>query len=93
MLTNCVTFFDRVKTFLQDIQIYNMFSETEQQELRMMLLAIPKLQNAVTNYMAHRLRANVLFAGIEKLNDDLKSDSSQILLLIDHKQNVLQMKF
>jgi hypothetical protein len=91
--SRCVTFIDRVKTFLEYIQIYNMFSEIEQQELKTMLLAIPKLHHAVTHYMAHRLRANVQFAGIEKLKNELKSDSSKILLVIDQKQKVLQMKF
>ncbi len=62
-------------------------------ELESMFNATPKLVYALSHYMAHRLRARVQFHAIDKLKDELKSDPSKMLIVMDHKQKNLQMKY
>eukprot|EP00957_Ditylum_brightwellii_P078139 5940772-Ditylum_brightwellii.AAC.1 len=43
--------------------------------------------------MLHQLQANIQFSAIGKIKDQLKLDLKQILMVMDHKQKVLPMKY
>ena len=43
--------------------------------------------------MAHRLRAKVQFSAIDKIKTNLKSNINSVLIVIDHKQKVLQQRY
>lgn len=58
-----------------------------------MFRAIPKLTYALVYYMDHRLRAKVQFHEIEKIYNELKQDPTKVLIVMDHKQKLLQMKY
>ena len=54
---------------------------------------IPTLTNGVVHYMAHHLHAFVKFSEIDKIKNMLKRSRNKILLVVDHKQKILQMKY
>ena len=90
---SCYTFFDKkVAGFLERVKSLS-FKETDHQELQSMIRAIPKLHFTITSYMSHRLRAHVQFNAIHKLKMELKTDETKALIVIDHKQKILQMKY
>eukprot|EP00559_Dactyliosolen_fragilissimus_P007958 CAMPEP_0184871406 /NCGR_PEP_ID=MMETSP0580-20130426/40701_1 /TAXON_ID=1118495 /ORGANISM="Dactyliosolen fragilissimus" /LENGTH=1005 /DNA_ID=CAMNT_0027374063 /DNA_START=1121 /DNA_END=4139 /DNA_ORIENTATION=- len=89
----CFTFFcTKVKPFLQEVKDLNQNAD-ELSELESMFRAISKLTHAVTYYMAHRLRAKVQFEEINQVKSSLKEDPSTALIVMDHKQKILQMKY
>ena len=55
--------------------------------------ALPKLTYAVACYMAHRLRAHVQFHAIRNIKQNLRNNPSKVLIVMDHKQKILQIKF
>ena len=57
-------------------------------ELDSMVESLPAFQKAVTNYASHRLRANIQFEAIKKIMNDLKNDTSTVLMIINHKQKI-----
>ena len=70
------------------------FTETSHtEELQSMFDALPKLTYAVAYYMAHRLRARVQFHAIRNIKQKLRNDPSKVLIVMDHKQKILQMKY
>ena len=54
-------------------------------ELDSMMESLPDFQKAVTNHASHRLRANIQFDAIKKIMNDLKEDTSTVLMILDHK--------
>lgn len=58
-----------------------------------MMDTLPRLTNGVITYMEHRLRAKVQFSEIRKVTDDLKGQDMRVLVVIDHKQKILLMKY
>ena len=92
--SNCVTFFEtKVKLFLEKVRYLSSISDQEKKELTSMILSTPKYTYVITHYMAHQLRAKVQFAAIDKIKNHLKINPSKVLMVIDHKQKVLQMKY
>ena len=61
-------------------------------ELDSMIESLPAFQKAVTNYASYRLRENIQFDAIKKITTDLKDDTFTVLIIIDHKQKIEQMK-
>ena len=62
-------------------------------ELDSMIESLSVFQKAVTNYASHRLRANIQFEAIKKIMNDLKKDTSTVLMIINHKQKMEPMKY
>ena len=62
-------------------------------ELQTMVEALAIMQDVVIWYMAHQLRAKVQFNAIGKVKENLKIDQKQILVVMDHKQKILPMKY
>ena len=58
-----------------------------------MIESLPVLQKAVTNYTSHRLRTNIQFNAIRLIMNELKNNSSSIILVIDHKQKIEPMRY
>jgi hypothetical protein len=89
------TFFDTsVATFLKDIVLNQLNDSDVRPEIDTMIAAVPRFTCMVKHYSAHRLRAKVQFYEIHKLKEEwLKADSSRFLIVMDHKQKVLGMKY
>ena len=51
-----------------------------------MIGTLRAFQKDVTHYVSHRLRANIQFNTIKLIMNDLKNDTSIVILVIDHKQ-------
>ena len=81
-----------MKKFLEEIQAL-VEDADELLELESMVRAIPKLTRAIAHYMSHRLRAKVQFEEIDQVKSALKKDPSTALIVMDHKQKILQMKY
>ena len=62
-------------------------------EIGTMVSSLVYLQDVVKWYMGHRLRATVQFDGIAKIKASLKESNDRVLVVMDHKQKVLPMKF
>ena len=58
-----------------------------------MIESLPVLQKAVTNYTSHRLRTNIQFNAIRLIMNELKNDSSSVILVIGHKQKIEPMRY
>ena len=54
-----------------------------------MMAMVLKLSDVVTHYASHCLHANVQFYSIEKNMHSMRTDSSIIYMVPDHKQKVL----
>jgi hypothetical protein len=63
------------------------------EELQSMVDALPKFTYSLVFYMSHRLRAKVQFEAIRTIKNNMRVSPSKGLLVIDHKQKVLQMKY
>ena len=96
---DCIVFFDvEVTNFMSRIQGLEFSGERDEldeikMELKSMVDAIPILSYGQKHYMAHILRASVQFDGIDKIKLTLKLGSRTILIILDHKQKVLPMKY
>jgi len=89
----CFDFFERkIGIFLLSIKDH-ISEKDEEQEFKSMIKAVPKFAHAVVHYMAHRLCAVVQFAVIREVEESLKTDSTKIFIVIDHKQKIQQMKY
>ena len=62
-------------------------------EIGSMISSLSFLQDVVKWYMGHRLRATVQISGISKIKTSLKVNPNRVLVVMDHKQKVLPMKF
>eukprot|EP00957_Ditylum_brightwellii_P156099 11881962-Ditylum_brightwellii.AAC.1 len=51
----------------------------------------PVLNKTVLNYMGHQVRAFAQFHEIKKLYQELTNE--EVLVIIDHKQKILSMKY
>ena len=59
-----------------------------------MISTVPLLSTWLKHYMAHRLRAKVQFHSIELVKQWIKADPEKhILIVMDHKQKVQNMKY
>ena len=54
-------------------------------DLNSMIESLPAFQKSVTNYASHRLRVNIQFDAIKNIMNDLKEDTSTVLMIIDHR--------
>lgn len=93
--SNVFTFFQvKVANFLRN-QVFPFASDTSTRvEVDTMIAATGRLSEMTKHYIAHRLRAEVQFAAIHEIKNWLKLDrNSKILLVVDHKQKVLPMKY
>lgn len=87
--SRCFVFFpDKFKSALELVKDY-----MTENEWTCMNLAAEKLHNALIRYMAHSMRARVQFHAIQKVKEKLKEDQTSILIVIDHKQKILQQKY
>ena len=68
-------------------------SSEHKSEILSMYRALPTLSYTLRHYMAHRLRAKIQFIAINDLKEKLKSDQGLALLVIDHKQKILQKQY
>lgn len=98
----CRSFFDKVVNgFLQRVTSLKFTDYNHKDELISMINTLPTLTHSITCYMSHRLRAKVQFHAISKIKISLKDNNSnfiiktptKVLVVIDHKQKVLQMKY
>ena len=55
--------------------------------------ALSKLTRAIFQYMEHRLHARIKTAAIKKIKEEMKADPFTVLIVIGHKQKILQMKY
>ena len=83
----------KVKEFLTRVEEAEFTETSHTEELQSMFDALPKLTYAVAYYMAHRLRARVQFHAIQNIKQKLRNDPSKVLIVMDHKQKILQMKY
>ena len=92
---NCLTFFkEKVLRFISRNEIFILTDDqTVTQEVRTMKESIPLLSKAIRMYMAHRMRALVQFAEIERIKISLKTNPQKLLIITDHKQKILQMEY
>ena len=58
-----------------------------------MVQGLPKLTYAVPCHMNHHLQAKVQFKDIDQVKSALKQDLSTALIIMNHKQKILQMKY
>jgi hypothetical protein len=79
--------FDNIDSQIKNIQL-NMVTKCEIDSMPRMRKVLEK---DFTFYMAHRLRAKVQFAAIDKIKCTLAPGT--VLLVIDHKQKVLPMRY
>ena len=92
--SGCFTFFQtKVQEFLTRVEEAEFTETSHTEELQSMFDALPKLTYAVAYYMAHRLRARVQFHAIRNIKQKLRNDPSKVLIVMDHKQKILQMKY
>lgn len=90
--SSCFSFFQaKVQPFMKDVETSVVTSHKT--EATSMVTGIPKLAECVIHYASHRLRANVQFAATRSIYDSMKADPSIVLMLPDHKQKVLQMRY
>lgn len=89
------TFFDTtVSSFLSDTVLQELNNHEFRPEIQTMIDAIPRLSSMVKHYTSHRMRAKVQFHEINKIKEQwLKGDSRRVLVVVDHKQKVLGMKY
>ena len=92
--SNMVSFFDTsVKKTIQ-LALDNLLEPIHRDEINTMHGDIVKLSDMLRHYMSHRLRAKVQFSAINKVKQWIKEDNkSRILVVMDHKQKVLSMKY
>ena len=90
---SAVYFFpNKVDQIIKDVRVF--FSRCKlQKEWESMQKAVVKLQKCLLQYMGHRLRAKVQFSAIKELKNSLKTNMDTIMVVMDHKQKILQMKY
>lgn len=81
-----------VQLFLKSCLVMAL-TEDEITELKTMIDSIPKLQYGLKHYLAHRMRARVQFDAINEIKNNMKNNNSEMLLVIDHKQKILPIKY
>lgn len=62
-------------------------------EWNSMFAACGTMQKTLLQYMAHGVRAKVQFAAIKETKEKMKVDPNTILIVIDHKQKILPLKY
>ena len=60
---------------------------------KMMEIEVDKINTTLWNYMDHRLHAKVQFYRINSIRNSMKTDGTKVLVVIEHKQKILQMKY
>lgn len=100
---HCFTFFsERVKETVTFAKECYSRMETDDQSVQdtiddnewsSMLSATATMQKTLVDYMAHCVRAKVQFAAIQETKAELKRDRSMALIVLDHKQKILPIKF
>ena len=92
--SNMVSCFDTsVKKTIQ-LALDNLVEPIHREEINTMHGASVKLSDMLRHYMSHRLRAKVQFSAINKLKQWMKDDkTTRILVVMDHKQKILSMKY
>ena len=58
-----------------------------------MVDSLPNMTHVVVSYMNHRLRTKFQFPAISKIKNDLNNNPSKVIIVMDHKQNILQIKY
>ena len=91
---DCFTFFSKEALFLfnECLQV-NRTNSDAYIEIKSMILSLDYIQEVFRWYMADQLWAKVQFNAIAKIKDQLKIDPKSVLIVTDHKQKVLLMKF
>jgi len=92
-----LSFFDtKVRSFFQST-LFEALPEDEIdkfEELDTMFESLDTYTHIVQSYCSHRLRAKVQFNAIQAIkNKWLTADTSRMLIVMDHKQKVLPMKY
>ena len=88
------TFFQaKTHGFLTRVSNAQFSEDSHAEELQSMFASLPKLTYAIAHYMGHRLRARVQFHAIRKIKQGLRNNPSKALIVTDHKQKILQMKY
>ena len=65
----------------------------ENVEIQSMIQLLPYIQEVVIWFMSHQLRVKVQFNAITKIKEELKTNPNHVLVVLDHKQKVLLMKY
>ena len=92
--SDCFTFFDvRVNDLIKRVKDLRSSFDENTQELDSMIASLPKFTYNLIHYMAHRVRAKVQFSAIDKIKTNLESNMNSVLIVIDHKQKVLQQRY
>jgi hypothetical protein len=91
------TFFDdKVKQFLE-VTVQRQLNNADEQltaEIESMVRSIPTYHAIVIDYCSHQLRAKVQFWAIKEVKENwLIDDPTRMLIVIDHKQKVLPMRY
>ena len=89
----CFRFFnEHVSKFFTKV-LSGVADAESKEEVQSMIRCIQLLSNSVIRYAGHRVRAKVQFDAISQIKAGMKTDESLLLVVLDHKQKILPMKY